>query len=136
MFEWKRWYVSQGMRLNVKLQPPLDLQCVRLGLLKRWCVNSLQATTASDAVLAIDQQLRIVLNRIIEKGGQASMSDLFAAINVHLVALGLVLSEQGEADPRNLDNSVGARADYRATRPSPPRLVRDFERTRIRSGHS
>lgn len=75
-------------------------------------MNDLRQATGSDAGFSGDEQIRIALQRIIERGGETQMADLYDAVNERLRPLGCVLSDQGRASLRFFVNRVAVEAGY------------------------
>lgn len=74
-------------------------------------VEARQAT-GSEAGIPGDEQIRIALRRIIARGGEAQMADLYDALEEHLRPLGFTLSDQGRASLRFFVNRVAVEAGY------------------------
>lgn len=68
--------------------------------------------TGFDAGLSGDEQIRIALQRIVERGGEAQMAELYAAVEERLRPRGLALSDQGRASLRFFINKVAVEAGY------------------------
>ena len=74
-----------------------------------------KGVTASEAGLSVDEQLRIVLRAIADRGGKAEMRDLYEAVEKVIAArLGGIgrLSDQGKASLRELVNRRAVREGY------------------------
>lgn len=66
----------------------------------------------TDAGLTGDEQVRIALCAIAERGGVAQMSDIYAAFEAVLNPQGYTLSDQGKASLRFFVNKVAVEAGY------------------------
>lgn len=66
----------------------------------------------TDAGLTGDEQVRIALGAIAERGGVAEMADIYAALETVLNPKGYTLSEQGRASLRFFVNKVAVEAGY------------------------
>lgn len=75
-------------------------------------MTALQPIKGTDAGLSGDEQVRIALTAIAEKGGVAQMSDIYAALEAALNPNGYTLSEQGRASLRFFVNKVAVEAGY------------------------
>ena len=60
-------------------------------------MTALQPIKGTDAGLTGDEQVRIALRAIAERGGVAQMSDIYAEFEAILNPQGYTLSEQGRA---------------------------------------
>lgn len=69
-------------------------------------------TTAAQAGLSIDVQIRLALKRIVERGGEAQLADLYDAIESFLNPLGMTLSVNGKATFRHHINRTAVQAGY------------------------
>lgn len=72
----------------------------------------LQPVKGTDAGLSGDDQVRIALGAIAERGGVAQMSDIYNAVDAVLKLKGFILSEQGRASLRFFVNKVAVEAGY------------------------
>jgi hypothetical protein len=75
-------------------------------------MSEARKTTGFDAGLSGDDQIRLVLQRIVDRGGEAEMADLYAAVEDRLGPMGLTLSDQGRASLRFFVNNVAVKAGY------------------------
>jgi Restriction endonuclease len=75
-------------------------------------VNEVQCVTGFEAGLSGDEQIRIALQRIIERGGEARMTDIYDAVEDRLRPTGCSLSEQGRHSLRFFVNRVAVQAGY------------------------
>lgn len=75
-------------------------------------VDEVRRVTGFDAGLSGDEQIRIALKRIIERGGEAQMPDINDAIEDRLRPKGCALSDQGRASLRFFVNRVAVQAGY------------------------
>ena len=75
-------------------------------------MNEVREVTGAEAGFSGDEQIRIVLYRIIELGGEAQMADLYSAVEEHLKPLRFTLSQQGKASLRRLVNTTAVHAGY------------------------
>ena len=66
--------------------------------------------TGAEAGLSGDDQIRIALRKIEERGGSAQMHELYEAVEEHLD--GAALSPQGKASLRFFINRVAVQAGY------------------------
>jgi hypothetical protein len=57
-------------------------------------------------------QIRIVLRRIIQRGGEAEMTHLYDALEEHMQRLGCTLSKQGRDSLRNFINEKAVNEGY------------------------
>jgi len=67
-------------------------------------MKHLREVTGSEAGLSGDEQIRIALRRIIKRGGEAQMADLYDALETYVQAQGFSLSLQGRASLRRCVN--------------------------------
>jgi hypothetical protein len=74
--------------------------------------SQLKLVTGADAGLSGDDQIRIALQTIVEKGGVAKSRDFYDAIEAILKPRGLALSEQGKSSVRFFVNKVAVDAGY------------------------
>ncbi len=58
-------------------------------------MSELKQVTGFEAGLSGDDQIRIALQRMIERGGEAQMPDIYEAVEARLRPIGLALSTQG-----------------------------------------
>jgi hypothetical protein len=63
-------------------------------------MNELRQATGFEAGLSGDDQIRIALQRMIERGGEAQMPDIYEAVEARLRSKGFALSKQGRASLR------------------------------------
>lgn len=75
-------------------------------------MTSLKQVKGTDAGLSADDQVRIALGAIAERGGVAQMSDIYNAVEAVLNPNGFTLSEQGKASLRFFVNKVAVEAGY------------------------
>ena len=75
-------------------------------------MTALQPIKGTDAGLTGDDQVRIALGAIAERGGVAQMSDIYAAFEAVLNPQGYTLSDQGRASLRFFVNKVAVEAGY------------------------
>lgn len=75
-------------------------------------MTPLQPVKGTDAGLNGDEQVRIALTAISDRGGIAQMSDIYAAVEAVLNPKGYTLSEQGRASLRFFVNKVAVEAGY------------------------
>src|SRR4051794_40120308 len=68
--------------------------------------------TGFEAGLSGDDQIRLVLQEILRRGGEAQMRDLYEAVETVLSPRGMSLSEQGKASLRRCVNTVAVQAGY------------------------
>ena len=68
--------------------------------------------TGFDAGLSGDDQIRIALQRMIERGGEAQMPDIYEAVEARIRPNGFALSRQGRASLRFFVNRVAVQAGY------------------------
>jgi hypothetical protein len=68
--------------------------------------------TGSDAGLSGDDQIRLVLQEIVRRGGRAKTGDLYPVVESVMNANGFTLSEQGKASLRFFINKVAVDAGY------------------------
>ncbi len=73
---------------------------------------TLQPVKGTDAGLSGDDQVRIALGAIAERGGVAQMSDIYNAVDAVLKLKGFTLSEPGRASLRFFVNKVAVEAGY------------------------
>lgn len=74
-------------------------------------MNEARHVTGVDAGLSGDDQIRIALQRIIERGGEAQMADIYDAVDDRLPE-DCALSDQGRASLRFFVNRVAVQAGY------------------------
>jgi hypothetical protein len=74
--------------------------------------QQLQEGTGFEAGLSGDEQIRVALRRVIERGGEAQMADLYDALEECVRPLGFTLSDQGRASLRFFVNRVAVEAGY------------------------
>jgi hypothetical protein len=74
--------------------------------------QQLRQGTGFEAGLSGDEQIRVALRRIIERGGEAQMADLYDALEEQVRPLGFALSDQGRASLRFFVNRVAVEAGY------------------------
>lgn len=72
----------------------------------------LRQATGFEAGFSGDEQIRVALRRIIERGGEAQMADLYDALEDQVRPLGFTLSDQGRASLRFFVNRVAVEAGY------------------------
>ena len=72
----------------------------------------LQEATGFEAGLTGDQQIQIALKEIVDKGGTASMTELYIPLEQRLNENGQTLSYQGKASYRFFINKVAVEAGY------------------------
>ena len=72
----------------------------------------LKAVTGSDAGLSGDDQVRIALSVIADRGGIAQTREIYDAVEAVLNPKGFTLSEQGKASLRFFVNKVAVDAGY------------------------
>lgn len=75
-------------------------------------MGSLMPVKGTRAGLSGDQQIRVMLRRLVQLGGQAQMSDLYLAVNEELAPKGYCLSKGGMASLRFFINRVAVQAGY------------------------
>ncbi len=75
-------------------------------------VNAVRPVTGFEAGLSGDEQIRIALRRIIERGGEAQMTDLYDAVEDRIRPMRYNLSDQGRASLRFFVNRVAVQAGY------------------------
>lgn len=75
-------------------------------------MNELRQATGFEAGLSGDDQIRIALERMIERGGEARMPELYDALEARIRPKGFVLSKQGRASLRFFVNRVAVQAGY------------------------
>ncbi len=68
--------------------------------------------TGVEAGFSGDQQIRFALGRIMERGGQAQMADLYDALEDRMRSAGFTLSDQGRSSLRFFINRVAVGAGY------------------------
>lgn len=68
--------------------------------------------TGTEAGFSGDEQIRIALRAIVEKGGKAQIEDIYKALEAELEPKGFTLSPQGRASLRFFVNSVAVKAGY------------------------
>lgn len=74
--------------------------------------TQLKKMTGYEAGLSGDDQIRLALQRIIERGGAASIQDIYDAVENNINLRGFTLSEQGKASLRFFVNKVAVKAGY------------------------
>jgi|GEM_PF-1611232 len=72
----------------------------------------LRAVTGNEAGYSGDDQIKIALRAIMEKGGKASTDEIYRALEIELNSKGFTLSVQGKASLRFFVNSVAVKAGY------------------------
>ena len=79
-----------------------------------WSIKMINknSVTASEAGINGDEQIRIALETIVEKGGIAQTTDFYSAVESRLQKKGLSLSDQGKASLRYFVNSIAVKAGY------------------------
>ena len=75
-------------------------------------MNELKQTTGFEAGLSGDEQIRVALQRVIERGGEAQMPDIYDALETRIRPMGFALSRQGRASLRFFVNKVAVQAGY------------------------
>lgn len=75
-------------------------------------MNELKQATGSEAGLSGDDQIRVALQRMIERGGEAQMPDIYEAVEARIRPKGFALSKQGRASLRFFVNTVAVQASY------------------------
>ncbi|MFH1037462.1 MAG: hypothetical protein V1789_02175 [PVC group bacterium] len=74
-------------------------------------MEEVRAMTGVEAGLSSNAQMRIVLEAIVNNGGTAQMSDLYAAVEQRMNCA--MLPEQGKASLREYVNRKAVNAGYR-----------------------
>lgn len=74
--------------------------------------QQLRQATGFEAGISGDEQIRIVLRRIIARGGEAQMADLYDALEEQMRSRDFTLSDQGRASLRFFVNRVAVEAGY------------------------
>ena len=75
-------------------------------------MNELKEATGFEAGLSGDDQIRVALQRMIERGGEAQMPDIYEAVEARIRPKGFALSRQGRASLRFFVNRVAVQAGY------------------------
>lgn len=75
-------------------------------------MSDLVETTGSEAGLTGDEQIRLAIRCIMDKGGEAHTKDFYEVINARMASKGYTLSNQGKASLRNFINKVAVGAGY------------------------
>ena len=75
-------------------------------------MSDLKAATGFEAGLTGDEQIRIALQRLLERGGETQIPDIYAAVDERIKPTGFVLSPQGRASLRFFINRVAVEAVY------------------------
>ena len=75
-------------------------------------MNELKQATGFEAGLSGDDQIRVALQRMIERGGEAQMPDIYEALEARIRPQGFTLSKQGRASLRFSVNKVAVQASY------------------------
>jgi len=75
-------------------------------------MTALQPIKGTDVGLTGDEQVRLALGAIAERGGVAQMNDIYAALEAALNPKGYTLSDQGKASLRFFVNKVAVEAGY------------------------
>jgi hypothetical protein len=75
-------------------------------------VNEVRHVTGAEAGLSGDDQIGIALARIIDRGGEAQIKDIYEAVEDRIGPRGYSLSEQGRASLRRLVNTSAVQAGY------------------------
>ena len=73
-------------------------------------MREVRAMTGAEAGLSSNEQMRIALETIVDSGGTAQITDIYAAVERHMG--GTVLSEQGKASLREYVNRKAVKAGY------------------------
>ena len=73
-------------------------------------MKEIRAMTGVEAGLSANAQMRIALEAIVNNGGAAQMSDIYAAVERQMN--GAMLSEQGKASLREYVNRKAVNAGY------------------------
>jgi hypothetical protein len=72
----------------------------------------LQEVTGFEAGLTGDQQIQIALKEIVDKGGTATIAELYEPLEGYLNEKGQTLSYQGKSSYRFFINTVAVEAGY------------------------
>lgn len=75
-------------------------------------MNEVRRVTGFEAGLSGDEQIRIALQRMIERGGEVQMTDIYDAVEDRLRPTACGLSDQGRASLRFFVNRVAVQAGY------------------------
>lgn len=75
-------------------------------------MNEPKQLTGFEAGLSGDEQIRIALQRMIERGGEAQMPDIYDSVESRIRPRGFALSKQGRASLRFFVNRVAVQAGY------------------------
>ena len=78
-------------------------------------MNEARPVTGFDAGLSGDDQIRVALQRIIERGGEAEMADSYEAVDARLPE-GCALFDQGRASLRFLSTGLLSRRNCTVNR--------------------
>ena len=73
-------------------------------------MREVQEMTGVEAGLPSNEQMRIALEAIVDNGGTAQITDIYAAVERHMG--GAVLSEQGRASLREYVNRKAVNSGY------------------------
>ena len=73
-------------------------------------MREVRAITGVEAGLSSNEQMRIALETIVDNGGMAQITDIYAAVERHMG--GAVLSDQGRASLREYVNRKAVKAGY------------------------